>query len=279
MTLDSLGIKNLKDIAAPAKKEYARFMSENANKKIPSSGVLPIYRKKNVRTLSKQLRADNPDTLGKMPLNSVGFLQKLKSTAAARGRSLSEKAPEWREASKAIKGAIDKNFSGFKELNTKFAKSVEADDIAKKIANPDTREDSNVASMLLRTGNIEKLEKSFGKEKASKLLNALRGEKEAHKNLVSVSSKARNRAQSRGSINVGAGNIQNVVRNLGYVGAGAFNPLLGVGLAATDYGIQKGAKKLSESAARRLLQGGTDAKISPVLRAIGAQQLGRQIGD
>lgn len=277
IVIDKLRINSIDDIAAPAKAEYSDFITKNADKKIPVNKVLPLYRKANVNRLAKQLRADNPDTLGQMPLNSVGFLQELKSTASARGRTASENAPEWAKVGRDIKGTIDQNFSGFKELNKKFAKAIQAEELAQNLAAPKGRETSNLAKSLLTTKNKQAIVDNFGKDDGSRLIKALREESTSHDNLKSVATKSRNRAQDRGSLNVLFGDSagKNIARGATVVGASTFNPLLGAALAGGDIGARVLSNRAATTGARELLQGGQRTVTNPLLQALGSQQASR----
>ena len=280
--LKALDVNKLEDIAGPARREYGEFMEANADKLIPMNKAKNLYKSRNIRTLSEQLRANNPDTFGTMPRNSIGFLQEVKSRAASRGRSVSEGAKDWQEASNKIKGFIDDNFVGFKDLNQKYAKMMDSEKLADKFVNPRAGETGNIAKGLLTTQNKRDLTKSFGSEKASRLVKALRKESEAHKNLSSVATKARNRAQDRGSLNVLLGG-ENRLRNLASgipLGVGLYNPALAVGLGAGDIGLRLLSNRQARQAARRLLQGGAvaDPRLNKLIQAISAETAG-QIGE
>lgn len=315
--LDKLKIKKIEDIAAPAKKEYGDFINANASKQLydKSSRVvvipkmseaekleeaanslfkvfkktpyktkltpnLEVYKARNVRSLARTIRANNPDTFGKMPINSVGFLQELKSRAASKGRSVSENAGDWKQASNKIKGFIDTNYPGFKELNVKFAKATEADKLANRISNLNLQEDSNVAKSILKGQNKRDLYKSFGKEKTNNLINALRKEVDVRDNLKSIASKSRNRAQDRGSLNVllGGGGIgPSIGRGATYVGASSINPALGAGIVGADIATGAIVRRNAAKTARELLQGGTKAEVNKLANALAAQQISREV--
>lgn len=277
-TLKALDVESLGDIAAPARREYSDFMEKNADKLIPMKKAQNLYKSRNINSLAEQIRANNPDTFGQMPVNSIGFLQEVKSRAAARGRGASELAPDYREASNKIKGFIDNNFAGFKDLNKKYAKMVDSEKLADKFVNPRAGETGNIAKSLLTTQNKRDLVKNFGSKKAARLVKALRKESEAHKNLSSITTKARNRAQDRGSMNVllgGGGLAPAATRIATYVGAGALDPKLAAAVGGVDLAAGLTARRGARRAAERALRGGVTPRVSPMATTLTAQQLGR----
>lgn len=279
--LKELGVKNVDEIAAPARMEYNNFMQEVGDELIPEQEVGKLFARQNVRNIARKMIENDPEKYAGVPQNSIRFLQDIKSEAARLGRTASGDAPYAQSANKAIKDTIDSNFSGFKELNQKYAQSIEAEDLANRLTNLNLQEDSNIAKSILRGQNKRDLSKSFGKEKTDNLVKALRTESEIRDNLKSIYTKSKNRAQDRGSLNVllgGGGVAPAVTRGATYVGAGAINPLLGAGVVGADIAAGAINRRLSEQAVRNALQGGTKANISPELRAIISQQAGRLTG-
>lgn len=264
--LKELYVNSIDDIAAPARAEYSNFINEVGDSIIPNEEAQKLFSRRRVNKIAQDLIADNPEKYTGVSPNSISFLQDVKSRAAAQGRTGSENAPAFQDASKAIKETIDKNFSGFKELNTKFAKAIEAEDLVNRISNLNIQEDSNIAKSILKGQNKRDLAKSFGKVKANALESSLRDESNRTQALKRLKTRAVNELQGVKSIQGSLSSIPD-------------NSIVGLGREGLRRGGNFVTGNQAKRNAQRLLQGGSTAKVSPQLNAILAQQLSRQTGE
>lgn len=264
--LKDLEVNNIEDIAAPAKAEYASFIDKFGGNVIPDEQTQKLFARRRVNKIAQDLIADNPEKYAGVNPSSISFLQDVKSRAAAQGRTGSENAPAFQDASRAIKETVDKNFSGFKELNTKFAKAIEAEDLVNRISNLNLQEDSNIAKSILKGQNKRDLAKSFGKERADKLAESLRNESARNTTLKRLRAKATNKLQG--------------VRNFDALkdAPSRANPIE-LATSAVGKGVNFATGNRSKNKALELIKGGSRGKISPQLSAILSQQTSRQTGE
>lgn len=263
--LDTLGVENVDEIAAPARAEYTQFINRVGNETIPVEEAAKLYERRNVRRIAENLIADNPQKYANVEPNSIRFLQDVKSRAAAQGRTGSENAPAFQDASRAIKDTIDTNFSGFKELNQKFAQAIEAEDLANRITNLNIQEDSNIAKSILKGQNKRDLAKSFGSNKADELVENLRKESNRTQALKRLKTRATNELQG----------VKDIGREIGAETPETIPSAVRKGVGAVGR-VLTGNKARKE--ALELIQGGKRARVSPQLQAIISQQLARQTG-
>ncbi|QDP49735.1 MAG: hypothetical protein Unbinned6284contig1004_4 [Prokaryotic dsDNA virus sp.] len=263
--LDTLGVESVDEIAAPARAEYTQFINRVGNETVPEQEAVNLFERKTINDIAKRLVADNPQKYANVQPNSIGFLQDVKSRAAAQGRTGSENAPAFQDASRAIKETIDTNFGGFKELNQKFAQAIEAEDLANRITNLNIQEDGNIAKSILKGQNKRDLAKSFGSSKADELVENLRKESNRTQALKRLKTRATNELQ-------GVKDIE------GAVGSGTPE----TAISAARKAIGAAGRSLTGNQAKRealeLLQGGKRARVSPQLQAIISQQLAKQYG-
>jgi hypothetical protein len=124
-----------------------------------------------------------------------------------------------------------------------FKQGVKANLVNKILS---TTETTNIANSLSKNRRL--IIETLGKKEGDKLIKELISESNIFKNLVSLSSKSRNRLQDRGSLNrLLSGNL--TLRNVGLPGAAAFagGPAVGAGVL----GAQIAGKTVSNLASAR----------------------------
>jgi len=169
------------------KTDFGNFMQKRGGEQIKSQKLADVLETDSFKRAYKDVIGDNVSLRNK-PVNSIEVLQEVKSTLGNWGRTGDKGANKFGKRSKEIKEAIDSSFSGFKELNTKYAKMKQLEDSIEKLK---TLKSGKTSRGLFFDQDVKNsIVDNFGEKKYNKLFNSLKEETTLQNRLSKLSSRA-----------------------------------------------------------------------------------------
>lgn len=181
----NLDTDSLDKLSDKAYEGYNKFLAKTGNKQVPMNKIKNLQGIKLYKELEKEARQLNPLLKGK-PSNSVVVIQETKRRLGAVGAGGSKESSLARELNRKVKDVVDTNFPGFKQLNKEFADAKQTEKVLDTLLSPKGGETSNISRSLLSNKNKELVANRFGKEKSTKLFDALRKQGRENERLTTL---------------------------------------------------------------------------------------------
>lgn len=209
-----LGTKNIKSSFQNVKDEFASALDKKGLKSISKSRFKAINTDDEIGSLFKKAqrlaRRQNPKLAG-LKDDSIRVMQDTKSVLGKMERKGGIDSVTAGQVKRDIANAIDDKISGFKDLTTKYAKTIQADDLADDLVNMKGAEISDFAKKLTSSQNKKAIIALKGEKQGNKLISALRKESSRFENLKEMD-KASKLRQSRGDFPISKAGVGSILR-------------------------------------------------------------------
>ena len=181
-----LGKKNIQNEFKVVRDEFADALNKKGIKKVSPKAYKAINTEDEAgalfRKAQKLAKRANPELAG-MSDDSIRTMQDTKKFLGQMERKGGVDSVTAKQVKREIGDAIEEKITGFKDLTTRYAKTLQADELADNLTTLKGAEVSDFAKKLTTAQNKRLIKELKGDEAGNKLINALRKESDRFDNL------------------------------------------------------------------------------------------------